>query len=382
MYFSLFFALLFLVSRGLFELYVAKSMAYMISIIGFCLFLLPFYFKNIHLEKGLIERVYLVLFFLVCSLGSLLMSLSLGLNPVYSVYLIYPLVLSFTFLIAFSIVPESISRDKLSNSISLLIYILFLVALLQQLFLIDLPGVTYTFGVLIRPSSLTGSYLHYPLIMALLAVILISLNRKLSFSSILALASSFIAFSRSGMMLVVLTTFFVVILYLFKGRVKVNFKSVFLFFSLVVPVFFLSFMMGWLDLILERMFSSVSTSSSGNEGRIEAWKIGFDIYTSTNLLIGEHFGTITNLTSNLTSAEANVVESGFIQNLINFGLLGTVAFYMLFIYIYLNALSVVERGFIIAFFAQSFVYQSIEVMPFIIGLIFLFSLTVRFRKSL
>ena len=382
MYFSLFFALLFLVSRGLFELYVAKSMAYMISIIGFCLFLLPFYFKNIHLEKGLIERVYLVLFFLVCSLGSLLVSLSLGLNPVYSVYLIYPLVLSFTFLIAFSIVPESISRDKLSNSISLLIYILFLVALLQQLFLIDLPGVTYTFGVLIRPSSLTGSYLHYPLIMALLAVILISLNRKLSFSSILALASSFIAFSRSGMMLVVLTTFFVVILYLFKGRVKVNFKSVFLFFSLVVPVFFLSFMMGWLDLILERMFSSVSTSSSGNEGRIEAWKIGFDIYTSTNLLIGEHFGTITNLTSNLTSAEANVVESGFIQNLINFGLLGTVAFYMLFIYIYLNALSVVERGFIIAFFAQSFVYQSIEVMPFIIGLIFLFSLTVRFRKSL
>ena len=362
-------------------MYVSKSTAYMISGIGFIFFLVPFYFNSSYFKAGIENRLTLVALFLSFSFMSFLGSITTYRDIVYGAYLIYPIAISAAFLFFYTVTPKQISKVKLHRSIASVALILFGFACLQQVGITKLPGETLTFTDKIRPSSTTGSYLHYPLFMALLAAVLISIKKRVEFASMICLASVFIAFSRSGMMLVVLSFLFLAFYSFLKKRITFDKSEVILGFCILVTLTLILYL-GFFDLIIERMISSISLQSPGNDIRLEAWKRGLEIFASTNLLIGEHFGKVTNLTANLAEAESTVVESGFIQNLINFGLLGTIAFYSLFAYVYRDSTKIVEKCFMLAFFAQTFVYQSIEVFPYIIGLLFLFSLTARSKAVL
>jgi len=379
MYYTLLFAVLLISSRGFFELFVSKNLAYIITFVGFTFFISCFIISlraSIKVQK---KVIIVVVGYLVFSLLSWDLSLLLGLDAIYSVYMLYPVAVSVFFLFFHSIKLADINNEKLINSISYIVYLLFAAATLQQLFILSFPGETLTFGGLIRPSSLTGSYLHYPLIMVLLGVVVHSLAGKLNFTSMLAYLSVFISFSRSGMMLVSIILFMFLVknlVHILKAK-RIKIEKKFILFIFVFSFFSISFLIyfGIFDLIIQRFYSSVDSSGPGNEGRFYIWNYAINMIMNTNILIGEHFGEVTNLTSNLTTTSSMVVESGFLQNLINFGLIGTCFFYAMFIIMYINTQNFVFKSFIVAFVAQSFVYQSTEVLPFIIGS-FLISLLV------
>lgn len=373
MYFSLFFALLALVSRGSFELFFPKSLSYFLSLSIFCFFITAFFLRRkTELSVSFVLSL-LGLFFLILSLLSFLVS---GMDIRYSIYLVYPLTIVLFIYLFYSLRVTTIDRRKLLNTVTFLIYVLFIAALLEQLHLIVFPGATLTLGSIVRPPSLTGSYLHYPLVMVLFGVIVHSLSGKLTQASIIAYSSVFIAFSRSGMMLVILIFTLMFLHYFFLGKVKIKAKSLTLGIVFIFMIFLLASFYGVIDLIIDRLFSSIDLQGAGNAGRLEAWAHGLKMFLNSNLFLGGYFGKSTNLTANLSGAQVIVVESGLLQSLLNFGLLGTVGFYLFFVYMFYKSVFPVQKYFLIAFFFQSFVYQSIEVLPFIVGLFLLYPLTI------
>lgn len=373
MYYSLILALFFLVSRGLFEIVLPKSVAYLINFFGFGFFIVIFIIN--HYDKFKLDRnSYLyVLGFLTFSFLSMNISLFLQGSSGYVIYIIYPLAISFFYIVLTSVKIKELDVSKLCLTFSLVIYILFIFSVLQQLFIVSLPGDTFSFETMIRPSSLSGSYLHYPLIMVVLSVAVHSLLEKITFPSLLGYMSVFVAFSRSGMMLVSFIFLFIII------NTVVHFKTIrvkYIFYTVSISIVIFAGLVyfGLFDLIIGKMFSSVDQTDAGNSERIRLWYVGLDLLSNSNLLIGEHFGEITNLTANLSSSNSIVIESGVLQNLLNFGLLGTLFFYALLFNLLVKIQSKRFKFFLIAFMAESFVYQSTEVFPFIIGSFLVFSI--------
>jgi hypothetical protein len=217
--------------------------------------------------------------------------------------------------------------------------------------------------------------------MVVLSVAVHSLRGKITFPSLLGYVSVFVSFSRSGMMLVSFIFFFIII------NAILHFKIIrmkYLLYTVLISIVLLAGLVyfGLFDLIIGKMFSSVDQTDGGNSERIRLWYVGLDLLSNSNLLIGEHFGEITNLTANLSSGNSIVVESGVLQNLLNFGLLGTLFFYALLFNLLVKIQSKQFKFFLIAFMAQSFVYQSTEVFPFIIGsfLVFLVLYSIENRQ--
>lgn len=373
MYSLLFLALLFLFSRGLFEAFLDKSLAYIVSILGFALLYAIFLFRAKAKFRPRLRFILLALLFLVSSFISAFVTVYSGKDYVYLFYLIYPFSICCFLLFAFSF-DFPVDLRKLHMVLSSLVVILLASAIAQQLQYLELPGATFTFGHYVRPPSLTGSYLHYPLIMFLLGAIIHSIKNRLDIFSLLAFGGVFFAFSRSGMMLVIFYLIFIFWGWFLLGRLRVAAFD-FYFFTITISVLLsIGWPIGLFELILQRMLSSLSSTSPGNDVRIEVWRYGWDIFVSGNIFFGENFGSKTNLMRNLTDLHAGVVESSFLQNLVNFGIIGTLIFYTIFLFLYRYSLSLKVKAFVFAFFCQSFVYQSIEVVPFIFGAFFLVSL--------
>lgn len=387
MYYSFFFAILFLFSRGGLEVFLDKKIAYMLSFLCFFVFLLIFAFKVKSRFK--IKKSVLVLSFsfIVSSFFSVLFSYLNGIEVIYFSYMVYPLFISLFFLFCMCFDFRFVVKDKLFFSISLIVYVLFFMALMQQIKIIELPGSTplYDFPLnLNRPSSLTGSYLHYPLLMVVLGCFLYSVRGKLTFPAVLAFGSVFVAFSRSGMMLVTLIFFFQFVRQFLVVRFALDLKQYLKLMAFIVA--FLFFSMYFSDLLInmvQRFLSSFDAQGVGNDERIRAWLVGIKLAFDGNFIFGDKFGTVTNLTGNLFGSESTIVESGLLQNIINFGLIGTVIFYSFLIYIFIKVRLSLEKCFIIAFIFQSLIYQSTEVLPFITCVFLLVPLSLGVnRKSL
>lgn len=378
MYYSVLIAILGISSRGILQIFLGKTFAYISSIIVFYFFLFIFY-KNLPKVKLSIKKEYILwgAGFLFVSIFSLLNSIVLeGEDNKYAIYIIYPIIISFSYVgFVYLFKNSSINRYKLYNSISTTIYILFVISVLEQLHLVEMPGESWTLGFLIRPASFTGSYLHYPLVMFLLGAICYSLRRKFSISIILAYSSVFLAFSRSGMMLVCSMLLFLFFKWSLLKRKKVGKLNCFILFIFIC---ILSIACIWFsDFIYDvfnRFGSSINLNSAGNVGRVDAWIKGIDMYSNSNLIIGQYFGAVTNLTHNLIDQKSIVVESSFLQCLLNFGLIGCALFYSIFVIAYKSTENKIYQTCIMAVFFQTFIYQSIEVMPFI--LIFLLSSSI------
>lgn len=337
MNYPLFFALLSICSRGLAECFLPKSLAYLFSLAGFLGGGVLFYCncRPVLLFKPGVLLISTA--FIISAICSLLFTLMGGADPAYAYYLVYPVAISSCFLIFYSIRLANVDLKRIEKSVSVLVLLLFVVATVQEFKFIDLPGATPAYGLpvdLARPSSLTGSYLHYPLIMVMLGVFIQALNQRLTFFSLLAFASVFLAFSRSGMMLVIVHFAFLLIHRFLSDSFRFTLKSVLVSFMVFFAFSGLLLISGFLELFWERFSSSFDEEGVGNDERINAWRHGLEVFSDSELWFGSNFGRATNLTSNLIGVESYVVESGVVQNLINFGIVGTLVFFFFFGHMY------------------------------------------------
>lgn len=376
---ALFFALLSICSRGGFEIVMPKPVAYLASLLGFYVGVLWFYLGNRMVFRARLPVLFLSLVFIFTSFISLFITFIDTTDLIYAVYIVYPIVITFSFFVFYSVRCEGMVLREIERSITVLILVLFSLATLQEFKLIDLPGATPAYGIpgnLVRPSSITGSYLHYPLIMVMLGVFLQVLKQRLSLVTLVAFASVFLAFSRSGMMLVLSHVALLMAHVLFTGRLRLSHKRLIYALLMLVAATVVLIMTGLVDILWARATSALDTQGIGNDDRIAAWTYGINVISDSNLLFGSNFGKATNLTANLTGAESYVVESGILQNMINFGFVGSLVFFGLFAYMYQVSSERYFRFFLIAMLLQSLVYQSTEVLPFILGVMFLRSLAI------
>ncbi|CAK9888114.1 MULTISPECIES: O-antigen ligase family protein [Pseudomonas] len=388
MNYSLFFALLSICSRGLAECFLPKSLSYLASLGSFFFFVICFYASCRPVLVLRPAAIIISIAFVISSIASLLFTLADGADSAYGFYLAYPIAISFFFLMFYSIKVKSVDLRKVERAVSALVLVLFVMATLQEFKVIDLPGATPAYGLpvdLARPSSLTGSYLHYPLIMVMLGVFLQAINQRVTFVSLIAFSSVFLAFSRSGMMLVFAHFSFLIVYNILTNGFRFSLKGLLVFYFSLLTGIVAMVASGFLELFIERISSSFDQQGVGNDDRIEAWRHGLEVFSSGDWWFGNNFGIATNLTANLVGADSYVVESAVLQNLINFGIVGSIIFFCFFGYMYFFSKERVFRFFLLAFIFQSLVYQSTEVLPFILGVLFLRSLDIQrpasFRAS-
>ncbi len=356
-----------------------KPLAYLASLLGFYVGVLCFYLGNGITFRARMPVLFLSLAFIFTSFISLSITLSSTPDLLYAVYVVYPVAIAFSFFVFYSVRCEGLVLREIERSIAVLILLLFILATLQEFRLIDLPGATPAYGIpgnLARPSSITGSYLHYPLIMVMLGVFLQVLKQRLSFVTLIAFASVFLAFSRSGMMLVLAYIALMMAHVLLTGRLRLSYRRLIYALLMLVVVVVILIITGLADILWARAVSALDTQGIGNDDRIAAWAFGMKVISESNLLFGSNFGMATNLTANLAGAKSYVVESSVLQNMVNFGFVGSLVFFGFFIYMYQISPERYFKFFLVSVLLQSLVYQSTEVLPFILGVMFLRSLVV------
>jgi len=311
--------------------------------------------------------------FLGCLLTSSLQEFDLWI--IYIAFNLAMLCLAFFMIREFSEGQVEVPFQTLSVLIG---WAMFLIALAEQLHAIHLPGESRIF--ILRPAALTGSFLHYPLIMTFFAYISIQWgklrhSRFFFWSGVVFASSALLVASRSGLFIVLFTPLVFTLLNRFKESRKILF-----FYGLFVSVLLL---IAWTTSgdesdnltvrLISRISSAAKTDSIGNSGRILNWKRVINDWLETNMLLGEYTGIVTNSTANLKGSKVNVAESGLLQLLINFGLLGMLLFYgILFqVYRFIKKEHVWLRAFFIAAITQTLFYQSTEVLPYMILMLML-----------
>ena len=257
-----------------------------------------------------------------------------------------------------------------------------IVGLLQltQIPILELPGRS-----LLRPPSLTGSYLHFPLLCGLLAVCLLEGARALHWRflyaiSFLCLVGVLISGGRSGTIVLLGTGGLFILLELNKrsSATKLKFASIAL---LAVLAFAALFAVAYQFVpALERISRLWDLQEAGNSIRITIWTNIINYWLHTNLWFGEFTGLVGNTTNNVNgngATETNgggfVAESGVLEQLINFGLIGLVSFYATML---LTFRAIVKecsflRALFVSAMVQTLFYQSTEVLPYMAMLAFL-----------
>ena len=356
-------AMLFACSRGLFELLVGKSFAFIFQVGGIILCLLPmqrfrFILKH-YKSKYSIWAMSGVIFF------SILSAIATTFNYGY-IGAQYFIIIIFTFYIIFAaysiILTDSVNFKTVFQSLIGIGFLITSVAILQQLRLqiLELPGATADFG-LIRPQSITGSFLHYPLVLAVICgVVFVSLMDRGGVKKLIVffffLACLLSTISRSGMVIV-----FCIMGYYFVT--KINMRTILTLLSAVaivtilIPIFPIE-----MAIISDRIFGATSADSAGNDGRFEIWKTVFANLNLSTIFFGTNFGLITN--SAPPEFIKGIAESSVLQQILNLGLIGTLLYYLTWFELR-HLISANYRIVLLACIFQTTFYQSIEVIPFL-----------------
>jgi len=374
-------ALLAVIGRGLLEIFVPKAMAYILQTLFWSAHIVVL-LSILKFRKTRFFQISIITF-----LSFLMIMLISGLNTYlssgFSSYWFYILSMGyFTGLMclfgSFRCDDKLIGEIEWEKIFSGITFLLVIVAVLQQLGIISkLPGISWVSGM-VRPSSLSGSYLHYPLIIVLLGFLLLEIyvhsNKKFHlFAAVVSFVGVFISMSRSGNMIMWLGfVFYALFGLLYLRGIKKSY--LFLLGVLLISLAIMGLYLPSGDIFVSRILNAIKPDAVGNIQRIEHWRYGRDLWSNSNLLIGSHTGMITNVTRNLAtdSTGISVVESGFLQQLVNFGLLGTIFYYGLFIILFFRIRPEYFwiRSAFLASIIQTFVYQSIEVFPFMVLLTF------------
>lgn len=231
--------------------------------------------------------------------------------------------------------------------------------------------------------------LHYPIIMPLLGAVSARFgkDRFMKISGWIFLLSPFLTFSRSGMVLSLIIIFLYGAYKIFcwfrdsirSGRIRKNLKTAAIVTSIVAVLFSLSLLAfegerKFFATLADRVFAIRDT---GNNSRLNTWGAIFRSFLDSNILFGEFAGTRTNIVRNILgksgvanslASGASVTESGFLEIMISFGLLGALFYYSIFILSIIRLLFG-KKEHLLAFamtgvMIQTFFYQSVEVLPF------------------
>ena len=243
------------------------------------------------------------------------------------------------------------------------------VGLMQQsrLLLAVFPGSDLASGGgIVRPAGLTGSYLHYPLLLSLICFAFLQAwvstrRRWYGVLTVVVGLAAVLSFSRSGAVILFVGILSYVVLSSNVGqRIRMGFALV-----VVGVVVFLAF---GESAYWNRYVGGLSSDAAGNQTRITRWSDGLEFWVNSPFLIGGYTGQFTNVTGNLGGDHAGVLESGLMQQLASFGLVGTVLFYLLMAGVVLAVRPAHRwlRAGLIGAMLQTLVYQSIEVVPFMV----------------
>jgi hypothetical protein len=246
--------------------------------------------------------------------------------------------------------------------------------------IVELPGRS-----LLRPPSLTGSYLHFPLLCGVLVICMLEAAKALRwrflyFVAFLSFVGVVVSGGRSGTF-VLLGTCSLYVLFEFNkrpGATKLKFSA-------VVAVAFLAFAVvfavGYQFIPeLQRISRLWDLQEGANSLRLTIWTQIYNYWRNTNLWLGEFTGMVGNTSNNINGNSSNeytgaglVAESGALQQLINFGALGFVFFYsvMLLGYRAIEKECTFLRALFITAMIQTTFYQSTEVFPYMAMLAFL-----------
>jgi hypothetical protein len=256
------------------------------------------------------------------------------------------------------------------------------IGLLQEARVIPaFPGTKEFLGI-IRPSALLGSMQHYAIALSIVCLYLIesylqTRKRFFLWSISLIMIAVFASLTRSGYIILIGGLFIWVILAFLNPARKINIKPRFRkdsIFKVIYPIIIFSLIsftivLSKVPAFSERLGTIFDPQAAGNPGRIESWEYGLTIWRDGPILIGNSVGLITQSTDKIfPNSPARQVESGVIQQLANFGFVGTMLFYGMFLimYISINNDHYVLRATIIACIFQSFFYMSIETFPFML----------------
>ncbi|NUY29669.1 hypothetical protein F0160_03925 [Paraburkholderia sp. JPY303] len=366
-------------SRGVLEYLIGKDAAYLIQV-GGIVGLLVWYISPTAIAAYFRDEGRLSFGFLVGMLFSIGLSLVATLAVTDQLGLSYLFVFIFTLFIYFYAISnyqKRFVRPRVAYVGLVLIALIEAgVALAQQqnLFPIDLPGATYGFDNL-RAPSLTGSYLHYPLFVAIGASLcgLDYLVRKNVLSGLACAVLSFAIFSalsRSGM-LIILGTFGLAFVQAPIQFVTRNAKLIVatVFATMAIMIFGVAVSSqndSVVNVGTERMMGATDLQSEGNDGRTEAWDKAESLALPVNVIAGTYFGLVTNSAPEPVKQEFGVVESSVLQQILNIGLLGAIFYYGVLISVtkLVSSASRISLCIWAALF-QTLFYQSIEVIPFV-----------------
>lgn len=380
--FEVFLCVFFLVifTRGLVQVAIPKTLAFLFQVAG--LGFVSLYFLS--LGKFVMDFQRKVLFaltllFLLCVNISAFITFYSQDEIKWGIYFMFTLLFLVQFWGSLQLYFAKITTKHLPLFVLVAGWTLLFVATLEQLQLIKMPG-SSSLVAFVRPASLTGSMLHYPIVMALFAGICFSFyahskNKIFLFSACVFSIGLLLVFSRSGIGVLGIFFAFWLFFYLFTSF------AAFLRFSLVLGCLIVLFSSA-LGLILHldpyertfmgqvaaRVVSFTDTKSKGNSMRLKIWKEVKEEFQTTNMFFGQQMGEYTNTTAFLRpTGLGKVAESSFLQQMMNFGLLGALAFYLMFALpiSFFSKEHYVMRALYVAGLAQTFFVQSIEMVAYI-----------------
>jgi len=354
-------------SRGLLQLVMGKNMAYYTQAASVALFTLMVLAWGRSTARSSLASKVAYGFLTVCAISAAL-TVGTGHWTAVAPYLVVTAFYVFVIVALGTRRYAEAERIAFGPVIAALSSALMAGALAQSVFGANiLPGAdTASLNGDVRPSSITGAFLHYPITLALVSFILLGLYVQTKVKAYAALGAAsatmvILSFSRSGVLLLVAGVIAAALLSSRKVHALALASTIIAVGCLFGP-----------DLArlpyVQRALSAFDLSEGGNAGRVDVWESTLSLWSNTNLFFGEWTGYLSNVTNNADGVTGGVAESGFLQQLASFGLVGAIAYYALLIIAVRSCVRcpVWYRAGMIAAIAESLVYQSIEVFPFVV----------------
>ena len=359
-----------LITRGVLQLLMPTPMAMVLHLGMVSLFTCTFaWLRGSQFSSRLLPLLAWAGAFLFCVVVSTALTTYQGLVvwPTYVIFTVYSVLSGLVFARLSLCAAEPIPFAKILLWAG---WVLFFVALLEQFNLFVMPGASKF--VIARPASVTGSMLHYPIILALIAYCLlqwhaITKEKTYLFSGLFFCLAQVAALSRSGMLIVAGGYGFAVLLTILH-RPQTVLKAGFVL-VLILAVLGAALASDRESLpykVANRIVTSADSHAPGNADRIRKWRISAERWSSTQWLFGEMTGIATNSSFRFSSGSFFITESGFFQQLLNYGILGVISYYgfLISIGLLIRKEHIFLRAVFLSSIVETFVYQSVEVVSF------------------